>query len=248
MHLRTEIWGQMRHWWYFNETKSLLFAYAGWHLGIVHAVDIEEWSPPGVSLLFWKLTDLLFGHVHNNTKHIFDVCTAHGSVLVALSQVVGVIFMTVKMCLHAMFCWHPCNLCSCCQHCTGCFPKPCCQHCPNIAISSVPFSSQYNQLLTFQYFIQSTLLKKPFRESFVLDWVKMPTNINQIPIKTQKMQKMPFPPFIWANIRNLTCYGVPLSESKAAQMGLLERLNSSSSKGCWSLERRGGDLSLYDRW
>ena len=145
-------------------------------------------------------------------------------------QVVGVIFMTVKMCLHAMFCWHPCNLCSCCQHCRGCFPKLCCQHCPNIAISSVPFSSQDNQLLTFQYLIQSTS-KKPFRESFVLDWVKMSTNINQIPIKTQKLQKMQFPPFIWANIRNLTCYGVLLSESKAAQMGLLERLNSGSSKG-----------------
>ena len=43
---------------------------------------------------------------------------------------------------------------------------------------------------------------------------------------------MQFPPFIWANIRNLTCYGVLLSESKAAQMGLLERLNSGSSKGC----------------
>ena len=103
---KTEIWGQMRHWWYFNETKSLLFANAGWHLGIVHAVDIEEWSPPGVSLLFWKLTDLLFSHVHNNTKHIFDVCTAHGSVLVALSQ------WTSSWCdlydgqdVSAMLCW-----------------------------------------------------------------------------------------------------------------------------------------------
>ena len=43
---------------------------------------------------------------------------------------------------------------------------------------------------------------------------------------------MQFPPFIWANIQNLTCYGVLLSESKAAQMGLLERLNSGSNKGC----------------
>ena len=69
--------------------------------------------------------------------------------------------------------------------------------------------------------VNSALLKKTC--------MKMSTNINQIPIKTQKMQ---FPPFIWANIRNLTCYGVPLSESKAAQMGLLERLNSGSNKGC----------------
>ena len=59
----------------------------------------------------------------------------------------------------------------------------------------------------------------------------MPGWVKISPLENTKIAKMQFPPFIWANIQNLTCYGVLLSESKAAQMGLLERLNSGSNKG-----------------
>ena len=138
---------------------------------------------------FLEIDRSAFRPCSQNTKHRFDACTAHGSVLVALSQWTSSWCdlydgQNVSACNALLASLQPLQLLSC-QHCTDCFPKPCCQHCPNIAISSVPFSSQYNQLLTFQYFIQSTLLKNLLGK--VLYWTEW--KCQQISTKSQKKHK-----------------------------------------------------------